>query len=172
MRSYRKFLPIFFAVFLHVPLTSAAESPVLEGNERQQYLDSIMQLQAVQDERSALLAQINLLLKEHALLSGYQVGYRNPQDIVYSISVVKHGELSIREQTRTVQTGQLQVRSRTINVFGMSSSFGYDCFANKVDCIITHSGSSTPLLRIARQPNIAQELAQALSYLVRDMQRN
>lgn len=172
MRSYRKLLPIFFAVFLYVPLATAAEVSVLEGNERQQYLDSIMQLQAVQDERSALLAQINTLLKEHALLSGYQVGYRNPQDIVYSISVVKHGELSIREQTRTVQTGQLQVRSRTINVFGMSSSFGYDCFANKVDCIITHSGSSTPLLRIARQPNIAQELAQALSYLVRDMQRS
>jgi len=172
MRIHQKILPVFFSLFLCVPFASFAETTLLEGNERQNYIDSVMQLQASQDERTALLAQINSLLKEHALLSGYQVGYRNPQDIVYSISIARHGELSIREQTRTVQTGQLQVRSRTINVFGMSSSFEYDCFANKVDCTITHSGSSTPLLRIARQPNIAKELTQALSYLVRDMQRS
>ena len=172
MRIHRKVVTILFSIILCAPLMSAAQTSVLEGNERQDYIDSIMQLQATQDERSALLAQINLLLKEHALLSGYQVGYPNPQDIVYSISVVNRGVLTIREQIRTVQTGQLQVRTRTINVFGMSSSFDYECLTNKLDCTIRHSDSSKPLLRIVRQPSIAKELTQALSYLVRDIQRS
>lgn len=143
----------------------------LEGNERLQYIAKIKQQHNTEDDRSALIAQINQLLNSSALLAGYQTGFNNPMDHIYSINVPRPGELSIREQTRNPSNGQIQVSTSTINIFGLNSFVDYDCTVNRVACEITHQDSSQPWLRIARDANAAREISRAMSYLIRNLQR-
>lgn len=145
---------------------------LIEGSERKDYIATLQQLHATQTAQDALLAQINLLLKQNALLSGYQVGFSEPQDIVYSLSVQAPGELRIRTQLTDTENGRIQGRLTLLNVFGMGHDFSYDCQEDRLSCSVRREDSSAVLLRIVRNPQAAAELAQAMSYLVREMQRS
>lgn len=165
------FSPLALLCGFLLSLTASAQTAILQGDERQQYIASLKQLHAVASEREALLAQINSLLKEHALLAGYQVGHDNPRDIVYSLSIQNPGELTISEQVVELNTGLVQGRTASFSIYGKGYTFKHDCFADKLSCTVSHGDSSSVLLRIVRRPQVAQELSQALSYLLRDMQR-
>lgn len=150
---------------------SFAEPAALTSSEQTNYLKQLKQQHATTHERTALLAEVNRLLTQHALRAGYQVGYSNPQDFLYSVNVVKQGELVIREEIRNSQNNSLEVRSNHINVFGIDPFVSYACPTQGVRCMIFAEDKTTVILTIVRNQPVAQDLARALSYLIRNIQR-
>ena len=150
---------------------SFAEPATLESNEQANYLSQLKRQHATANERTALLAELNSLLTENALRAGYQVGYSNPQDFLYSVSVDGQGELLIREEIRSSQNNAMEVRSHRINVFGMDPFVSYACPAQGVRCVIFGEDKKTAVLTIVRDQDAAKNVARALSYLIRNIQR-
>lgn len=158
------------AALLSMPALSLASEPAIENTERDQYLGQLRQQHATSSERTALLAQINSLLSQHALLRGYQIGHAEPEDLLYSIQAPGKGTLQVREERRS-EAGPLRVSQRTLSLYGMDPFFSYRCESRQVDCSILHDGLDTPLLHIVRNPDAAAELSKALSYLARNIQQ-
>ncbi|HHX34642.1 MAG TPA: hypothetical protein GX719_05150 [Gammaproteobacteria bacterium] len=150
---------------------SFAQPAALDSSEQANYLNQLKQQHATSNERTALLAELNSLLTQHALRAGYQVGHSNPQDFLYSVSVAKQGELVIREEIRSSQNNTIEVRSQRINVFGIDPFVSYACPAQGVRCVIFGEDKKTAVLTIIRNQQAAKDLARALSYLIRNMQR-
>lgn len=153
-----------------LPSPLAAAGPALENPEKEQYLNRLKKQHATSDTRAALQAQINSLLSEHALLKGYQVGQPRPADITYSLQIPHPGTLQIRQKQQDAQ-GRISVSHQTLSLYGMDPFFAHRCERSSADCVILHDSLREPLLRIIRQPDAASELARALSYLVRELQR-
>ncbi|MCQ4322563.1 hypothetical protein NA637_20970, partial [Pseudomonas stutzeri] len=74
------------------------------------------------DERKALLAHCNALLKTYGLRAACQVGQAHPEDLEYRISVGAPAELRLRQERRDA-SGNVAVRNRGFSVFGMDPSF-------------------------------------------------
>ncbi len=163
----------WFAVsLLAVSAFSFAEPAALASSEQVDYLKQLKQQHATTSERTALLAEINRLLTQHALRAGYQIGYSNPQDFLYRVSVAEQGELMVREEIRSSQNNTIEVRNNRINVYGVDPPFvSYACPAQGVRCVIFAEDKKTTLLTIVRNQPAAEELARALSYLIRNIQR-
>lgn len=146
-----------------------AAEPAIENTEKEQYLNRLKKQHATSLERTALLAQVNSLLNEHALLRGYQVGQPQATDQLYSVQATQPGTLQIRLELRHA-TGDVEVSNQYLQLYGITPFFSYSCERGHVECSIPHESRHEPLLQIVRRPDAASELGRALSYLVRELQ--
>ncbi|MCY1281441.1 hypothetical protein D9M68_646310 [compost metagenome] len=170
----------FIAALLGQTPLLAAETPAAEESkvqlssaEQGRYLSELKRLHGTQDERKALLAQCNQLLDTYALRAGYQVGQAQRQDLLYQVSVSAPGELLVREESRAQQGGtSLAVRNQRVAVFGVDPFIRYDCPGGGQTCVLRNPQDGSPLLTIVRDHAGAAELAKALSYLIRNVQKN
>ena len=162
---------LVFSVFLLLcgPLR-AEQSNGLDSAESSQYLAELKALYLTQDDRQALLAHSNALLKTYALRAAYQVEEPNPQDLDYCLSVGAPGELRIREERRDA-LGNVAVRNRGFSVFGMNPYIRYQCPPQGIVCEFQSQASGEPWLTILRDPKGAEALAKALSFLLRNLQK-
>jgi len=164
-----KLLVISLCLIAGGPLR-AAESGVLGSDESTRYLAELKSLYLAGDERQALLAHSNALLKTYALRAAYQVGQANPVDLEYRLSVGAPGELRVREERRDA-SGNLAVRNRSFLVFGMDPYIQYQCPPQGVVCSFQNPADGDSWLTILREPQGAEALAKALSYLFRNLQK-
>ena len=147
-----------------------ADELSIPNSERDDYLTQLKEQHATDSDLTALQAQVNSLLSEHALLKGYQVGHAQPEDVLYSVQIPRKGVLQIREE-RHDAAGHIAVRHHNLNVYGLTPFFSQRCTNKAVDCVILHESQKAPVLRIVRHPDGARELSTAMSYLVREIQR-
>lgn len=155
-------------------LTHAHASDVdggLSSAEQDTYLNNLKQLYLTQDERKALLAHSNDLLKTYALRAGYQVGQTQRQDLVYQLRLGAPGELLLREETRGQKGTDIAVRNERIELFGVDPFIRYDCPQSGISCVLHNPVDDRPLLTIVRDHKGAAELAKALSFLIRNLQK-
>lgn len=164
-----KLLLISLFLGASVPL-QAAETNTLDAAESAQYLAELKALYLTADERNALLEHSNALLQTHGLKAAYQVGEANPQDLAYRLSVGAPGELRIREERRDA-SGNVAVRNRSFSVFGMDPYVQYQCPPQGIVCVFTSPTGGDPWLTILRDPEGAEALAKALSFLFRNLQK-
>lgn len=148
----------------------AAESDVLSSDESASYLAELKALYLTSDEQQALLAHSNALLKTFELRAEYQVGQPNPKNLHYQLAVGQPGELRIREEQRDV-SGNIAVRNRGFSVFGLDPFIQYQCPPQGMVCAFGSINGSEPWLTILRDPKGAEELAKALSFLFRNLQK-
>ncbi len=148
----------------------ASEMVEFGSDESAHYLTELKKLYLTSSDREALLAHSNGLLDTYALRAGYQVGQANPQDVLYELSVATPGELRIREEVRG-SGGGVAVRNRSLSVFGLDPYLQYQCPAQGFSCSISSPVDGLPLLVILRDPQGAEELAKALSFLIRNLQK-
>ncbi|AHL77074.1 hypothetical protein CH92_19115 [Stutzerimonas stutzeri] len=160
---------ISFFLGASVPL-QAAETGTLASEESANYLAELKALYLTSDERKALLAHSNALLETHALKAAYQVGQANRRDLSYRLSLGASGELRIREEQRDA-SGNIAVRNRSLSVFGMDPYLQYQCPPEGIVCSFTSPGGGEPWLTILRDAKGAEELAKALSFLFRNLQK-
>lgn len=151
-------------------ISPSAAGPAIENTEKEQYLNQLKIQHATSSERTALLAQVNSLLNEHALLKGYQVGQPQAADWLYSVRIAQPGTLLVRLEQRHA-SGAVEVSSQLLQLYGITPFFSYSCERSHAKCNILHESRSEPLLQIIRRPEAASELSRALSYLVRELQR-
>ncbi|WP_256657852.1 hypothetical protein [Pseudomonas sp. 2FG] len=156
---------------LATPALHAAESAALNGAEPARYLSELKRLYLTKDERQALLAHSNELLRSYAVRAAYQVGQRERHDRVYQLSVSGPGELLVHEQTRAAQDMTLAVRNQRLSVFGLDPYIRYDCPLTEQVCVFKSPVDGSPWLSIRRDHDGAAELAKALSFLLRNLQK-
>ncbi|MDN5515617.1 MAG: hypothetical protein L0G82_10305 [Pseudomonas sp.] len=152
-------------------LASADDKAVLQGAEQAAYLDGLKRLYLTENERQALLAHSNALLETYALRAGYQVGQAQRQDLLYRFSVGDAGELILREETRGAQGTAIAVRNQRVSVFGIDPFIRYECPTGGIRCVLFNPADGSPLLSILRDHQGAGELAKALSFLIRNVQK-
>jgi hypothetical protein len=151
---------------------SAAEiDSGLISPEQSRYLAEIKRAYPNVSERQALLAQCNQFLNTYALRAGYQLGEANPRDLLYQLSLGAPGELLLREESRATQGLAVGVRNQRLPVFGVDPFIRYDCPLKGIRCVLQNPADGSPLLSILRDQNGAAELAKALSFLLRNMQK-
>jgi hypothetical protein len=162
------------AIFLSCGLTSmhAAEiSSGLSSPEQSSYLAAIKRAHPQANERQALLAQCNQLLKTYALRAGYQLGQADARDQLYQLSLGAPGELLLRQESRAPQGPGIAVRNQLLSVFGVDPFIRYECPLKGITCVLQNPANGSPLLSIVRNQDGAAELAKALSFLIRNMQK-
>lgn len=167
-RTLQKMTMVVALLGLTAPVM--ADVSALQSQEQKQYLEGLKRLYLTQDERKALLAHSNALLNTYALRAGYQVGQGSREDLTYSLSLGGSGELIVREQSRSADDA-LAVSNRKLSVFGLDPFIRYECPTPGIRCVILVPGQSAPLLTIVRDHDGAEQLAKALSYLIRNVQR-
>ena len=162
---------LVFSLFLLLcgPLR-AEQSSGLDSAESPRYLAELKKLYLTSDERQALLAHGNALLKTYGLRAAYQVGQAKPQDLEYRLSIGAPGELRIREE-RHDAAGNVAVRNHGFSVFGMDPYIRYQCPPQGIVCEFRSQAGAEPWLTILRDPEGAAELAKALSFLFRNLQK-
>ncbi|WP_233282026.1 hypothetical protein [Pseudomonas mangiferae] len=151
---------------------SAAEGNArLEDSEQQRYIAGLKRLYLTGDERRALLEHCNSLLGTYALRAGYQVGQPQRDDLSYRLSVGHPGELLAREEQRAEHGTRLAVRTERLSVFGLDPFIRYECPQSGITCTFYNPADGSPWLRTVRDLKGAEELAKALSFLVRNVQK-
>lgn len=162
---------LMICLFLSASVSlQASDSGVATSGESDRYLAQLKALYLTSDERTALLAHSNALLEVHGLKAAYQVGQDNPQDLEYRLSVGAPGELRIREERRDA-SGNVAVRNRSLSVFGVDPYIQYQCPPQGIVCVFNDPAVDGAWLSILRDPKGAEELAKALSYLLRNLQK-
>lgn len=164
---------LFLSCWLAAPLAFATDpAPILSSSEQGQYLQELKRTYQTQNERQALLAHCNQLLKTYALTAGYQVGQAKREDLTYQLREGDSGELLLREEKRDPQNHTLSVSNRVVPLFGVDPFVRYECPSSGITCTLRTPGdSSSTLLTIVRDHKGASELAKALSYLIRNLQK-
>lgn len=156
---------------LVAPLALASEPAAgLSSAEQASYLADLKRLYLSQDERQVLLLHSNALLTTYALRAGYQVGQAQPQDLLYQLRLGAPGELILREEIRG-QGSDMAVRNQRIALFGVDPFIRYDCPSSGISCVLYNPVDGSPLLTIVRDHQGAAELAKALSFLIRKVQK-
>ncbi|MGB4073755.1 hypothetical protein [Pseudomonas sp.] len=153
------------------PALANEPEAALSSAEQGDYLLELKRLYLTQNERQALFAHCNDLLETYALRAAYQVGQAQRQDLLYQLSPGESGELLLREETRGQQGTDIAVRNRRIGVFGADPFVRYDCPASGISCVLHNPNDGSPLLTIVRDHKGAAELAKALSFLIRNLQK-
>jgi hypothetical protein len=153
------------------PAAVAAEAQ-LGGDEQARYLAELKRLYLTQDERKALLAHSNTLLDTYALRAAYQVGQAQRSDLRYQLSVPAPGELLIRQEVRAEKGMDLTVSNQRLSVFGLDPYIRYECPATGIVCVLQNPADGSPWLRVLRDHQGAAELAKAISFLIRNMQKS
>lgn len=149
---------------------AAREQNSLGSDESANYLAGLKALYLTESEREALMEHSNALLGTYALRSGYQVGRADPQDIRYRLSLGAPGELRIREERRG-ERDQVAVLNRSLSVYGLDPYLQYECPPQGIECVVNNPSDGSRWLTIVRDPKGAEELAKALSFLLRNLQK-
>lgn len=169
-RLIRPLSLIFFTGLLSS--VSAAEiDSGLSSPEQANYLAGIKHAHPNVSERQALLAQCNQLLNNYALRAGYQLGQADPRDLLYQLSIGAPGELLLREESRAPKGPAVTVRNQSVSVFGVDPFIRYECPVNGIRCVLQNPANGSPLLSVVRDQDGAAELAKALSFLIRNLQK-
>lgn len=153
------------------PVAVAAEAQ-LGGDEQARYLAELKRLYLTQDERKALLAHSNTLLDTYALRAAYQVGQAQRNDLRYQLSVSAPGELLVRQEVRAEKGMDMTVSNQRLSVFGLDPYIRYECPATGIVCVLQNPADGRPWLRVLRDHQGAAELAKAISFLIRNMQKS
>ncbi|WP_252275025.1 hypothetical protein [Pseudomonas subflava] len=151
-----------------------ASEAQLGGEEQTRYLAELKRLYLTKDERKALLAHSNALLDTYALRAGYQLGKAPAQrsDLRYQLSVAGPGELLVRQETRAEKAQSLAVSNQRLSVFGLDPYIRYECPTSGITCVLTNPADGSPWITVLRDHQGAADLAKAISFLIRNLQKN
>ncbi|MES2821034.1 MAG: hypothetical protein V4812_18820 [Pseudomonadota bacterium] len=155
-----------------LPAHAGQAATGLDGQEQGRYLAELKSLYLTSDERKALLAHCNDLLKTYALRAAYQVGKPQREDLTYQLALGGPGELLVREEIRAEQGTDRAVRNQRLSVFGLDPFLSYDCPPTGNTCVLHNPADGSPLLTILRDHKGAAELAKAMSFLIRNLQKS
>lgn len=143
----------------------------LDSAEQARYLAELKHLYPRQAPRKALLEHCNRLLESYALRAGYRVGGTQRDDLLYQLSVVGDGTLNVREEARSADGSRLAVRNQPLELFGVDPFVRYECPSRGPSCSVLNPQDGSPLLTLVRDHAGVAELAKALTFLIRDLQK-
>ncbi len=170
----RRLSGLLLMLSLGVAVPLQASEVQLSGEEQARYLAELKRLYLTGNERQALLAHSNALLDTYALRAGYQLGKAPAQrsDLRYQLSIAGPGELGVRQETRSGQSNSLAVSNQRLSVFGLDPYIHYECPADGISCVLNNPADGRPWITVLRDHQGAADLAKAISFLIRNLQKN
>lgn len=154
---------------------SQLQQNTLSGVEQEHFLQEIQRHYPRRTPQQALLAHCNHLLESNALRAGYldtRLGSRVAEDQVYSLGVVNPGELTVRLDSRSEDGRRMQISARRVALYGVDPFVRYRCPPGGPSCTVLNPFDGSDLLVMVRDRKAVAELAQTLSFLIRDLQKD
>lgn len=150
---------------------SSTQASSLSSADQERYLAELKRLYPRQTPRKALLEHCNRLLESYALRAGYRVGEPQASDLLYQLSILGEGTLNVREEIRSADGSRMEVHNRPLELYGVDPFVRYDCPSRGPSCQVLSPKDGSPLFTLVRDHAGMEELAKALSYLIRDLQK-
>lgn len=148
-----------------------AQVNTIQPADAKNYVAELKKRYGSQSERGALVSHLNQLLEKYALTANYQVGQKERFDLNYKVIVEKGGNLTVREEKRYANEDKLLVSQRRYDIYGISPFVKYECLPSGIQCKFFVPDSSQVIFTTLRDQQGAQEIAQALTYLIRNIQK-
>lgn len=155
------------------PAQPAAPQNALSGDEH--FLQDIQRRYPRSTPRQALLVHCNRLLESNALRAGYldtRLGRRVEEDQLYSLAIANPGELTVRVDSRSEDGRRMQLSARRVSLYGVDPFVRYRCPAGGPSCTLLNPFDGSDLLVVVRDRKAVAELAQTLSFLIRELQKD
>lgn len=145
----------------------SAESNISQN----EYVQHLQKLYLVNDERTALVTHINTLLGTMVYTgSRLQSSEKSIAGIAYSISIDADNKIVTLKNDRSAQPEKLTTQG--VNIFGKSPWLTHDCQYQQFRCTIRLPDSIDAWLILAYDEKGSKDLATALEYLIRLMQKS
>lgn len=136
----------------------------------EQSLESLRRLYLTNSDAAALEAHLNSLLA----LNGWREDHRlvrasTPADVEYKV-FSGQGEVHIQESRNTL-SGQRQVSTEVLSVYGISPQVRWDCDAGLDACWIYDPRDGSRLMQLGADRDQASEAARTLGRLIKVLQK-
>ncbi|WP_290582077.1 hypothetical protein [Ketobacter sp.] len=136
------------------------------------YDDKVRKLYIAPSLKDSLVLHINSLLTSYEYLEGRIKNRSTSPRLEYQVSVQAPSQLSVvRKQVDPGAGGQASLSSSSLDAFGVNPFVSYRCSAPSDQCVIRHPVTGGDWIVIARDESAAKELAQALTRLIKALQR-
>lgn len=143
---------------------------ILQADERRAYLEGLRSLYLRQNDREALLDHLNALLTANPYVPGRIVDLNRRLGVYYRVSVSGRDTL-VLQRSEYAENGQVDIQMDRTSVFGINPYVESDCDFPRRQCWVSHPvRASEHWLVLMDRPEVAREIAQALSYLILELQ--
>ena len=78
----------------------------------------------------------------------------------------------MRQESRAEQGNNLAVHNQRLSVFGLDPYIHYQCSSGGITCVLNNPADGSPWITVLRDHQGAADLAKAISFLIRNLQRN
>ena len=146
----------------------------IERDDRagQAYDDKVSKLYIAPTLQDSLVLHINNLLNAYEYLEGRIKNRNTSPRLEFQVSVQKPSQLSVvRKQVNPANGGQSAISSTSLDAFGVNPYVSYRCSKASDQCVIKHPVTGADWIVIARDESAAKELSQALTRLIKALQR-
>lgn len=149
-------------------LNQKAEIRLSETSE--EYIAKLRTRYGLKESKLALTAHINSLLKANAYTNaGVVAGSRLGTPSQHRISSTSAGELVSLNRIGDAESDPF--REDRFPVYGLSPTIRFDCGRSAASCWILHPVTKRPWLQIRENERTANEVAKAISQLIRVLQK-
>lgn len=138
----------------------------------QAYDAKVQKLYGAATLQESLVLHINSLLSSYPYLEG---AIKNPQRsprVEFQVATGDAAQITVmRREFNPTVAGQVALSSNSLDAFGVNPFVSYRCSKVSDQCVIRHPVSGADWIVIARDESTAQELATALTRLIKALQR-
>lgn len=144
----------------------------LTDTQGQSYDQRIQKLYMAPDVQSGLVLHVNSLLKSYVYLEGRVKNPETSNRQEYSVSVKAPSQILVsKTERRPSESSQSSISVSALEAFGVNPFITFRCSKAADKCIIKHPVSGKDWMTIARDEAGAADLAQALTRLIKALQR-
>lgn len=136
------------------------------------YDDKVRKLYIAPTLQDSLVLHINSLLNSYEYLEGRVKNRDSSARLEFQVSVQKPSQLSVvRKQVNPGNGGRSSISSTSLDAFGVNPYVSFRCSKATDQCVIKHPVTGADWIVIARDESAARELSQALTRLIKALQR-
>ena len=148
----------------------------LSNTQGQAYDQRIKKLYLAKDVTAGLVLHVNSLLKSYTYLEGKIKNQDLSNSDAYSVSVKSPSQIAVAKTERRPQQvgqegGQAAITVTSLDTLGINPYIGFRCSKTADRCVIKHPVTDQEWMIIANDPAAAADLSQALTRLIKALQR-
>lgn len=149
---------------------SITEQPLLDGQDRDAYVQSLKALYLTDNSINALVMQINSLLSAHSFTGSRVKKVSEKQGVKFQISIQNN---VIVLQEKNYQDGFPQLTATRFEMSGVDPFVKFECSGREMMCwILDPAGLHTRWLYFDNDSLVAGELSQAITKLIQLLQQH
>lgn len=156
-----------------VPAVAASAPIQLEEKQGAKYDKKVSQLYLADDLTQSLVTHVNSLLKSYRFIEGKIKNADRNDHIDFKLSLAKGKELILTRKDITYGLSGMnsELSVTRLKAFGIDPNIEFRCSKEADSCIIKHPVNHKEWIKVARDEKGAEEIATALTRLIKALQR-